>query len=125
MSISTNKPWQFSNSVGSERQQSAYGIHKIAASVLGVNPQLFSTSLSQEQRAELEHLVGPRDIDGNLSFKAPILFRNCEVTDKNMFYNPVLPKVMCQILPRLFANTCNSFRFFGLLCLDHRHWMHK
>jgi hypothetical protein len=59
MSISTNKPWQFSNSVGSEQRQSAYGIHKIAASVLGVNPQLFSTSLSQEQRAELEHLVGP------------------------------------------------------------------
>lgn len=88
------------NSVGSERRQSAYSVHKIAASVLGLNPQLFTTSLSQEQRAELAHLVGPRGSDGNLSFKAPILFRDFDVADKKMFFNPVLPKVMCQLLPR-------------------------
>ena len=108
MSISTNNAWQFSDGVGSERRQSTYGIHKIAARVFRMTSQLFSTPSSQEQHAELEHLVGPRGSDGNLSFKAPILFRNCEVTDKNMFFNPVLPKVMHRILPRRLANTCNS-----------------
>jgi hypothetical protein len=104
VSISANNPWQFSNGVGSERRQSAYAIHKIAASVFGVNPQIFSTSLTQGQRAELERFVGPRGSDGNLSFKAPILFRNCEVTDKNMFFNPILPKVIVNFFLIFLAN---------------------
>jgi hypothetical protein len=58
-----------------------------------MGPELFSSTLTEQQYAELERLVGPRSSDGNLSFEAPILFRDYEVIDKNMFYNPVLPRV--------------------------------